>query len=47
MDAEDLGGVMMTQLIDLFEDEGSLRGTMAPMPERPTFTARQASTGVI
>ncbi|SDE01156.1 cobaltochelatase CobT-related protein [Rhodospira trueperi] len=47
MDAEDLGGVMMTQLIDLFEDEGSLRGTMAPMPERPTFTARQTSTGVI
>ena len=47
MDAEDLGGVMMSQLLDLFEDEAQLKGTMAPMPPRPTFSPSQATTGVI
>ncbi|MBB4287769.1 cobaltochelatase CobT-related protein [Roseospira goensis] len=47
MDAEDLGGVMMRQLLDLFEDEALLRGTMAPPPTRPTVSPPATPTGVI
>jgi cobaltochelatase CobT len=53
MDAEDLGGVMMRQLLDLFEDEstGGRRGRdggpgMAPPPPRPEPSPRTLS-GVI
>jgi cobaltochelatase CobT len=47
MDAEDLGGVMMRQLLDLFEEEGASRGTMAPPPTRAEPQAPARPTGVI
>jgi len=46
MDAEDLGGVMMRQLLDLFEEDAGGRPPMLETVPRPAMAARMP-TGVI
>lgn len=46
MDAEDLGGVMMRQLLELFEEDPNARTPLAEMGPHPTPPARMP-TGVI